>query len=235
MVIKVNIWQLVDPDLFVDDWTTPVTTPPTISLSSPQSWNYEPGQTVWPVTLNATTTPWTWAPITSVVFREWWSPIHTVPSPQPNWWTEQYIDPTIYSADATFTSTVISGSGTWNSNQVNIRFLNRVYRGFNGNTSIDEAWIEWLNYTQTSSNYPWIYNFTDSILGQYKYFCYPSALWDLDLTPWPNYSIKDSFWFLVPVQKQANVFVTNVYWASIEYNVYRSSNVLWGIAERTII
>ena len=235
MWIRVNIWQLIDPDLFVDDGIPPVTTPPTITLSSPQSWIYEPGQNVWPVTLNAVTTAWTWAPITDVTFSQWWFPINSVPSPQPNGWNEQYIDPTIYTSNATFTATVTSWSWTWTSNSVTIRYQNRIYRWFNSATSIGEAEIEWLNYTVLQNNYPGTYEFTDNILSEYKYICYPTALWDLDLTPWPNYAIKDSWWFPIPVIKQTNVTLTNAFGASIEYNVYRSSNILWWIATWTVI
>ncbi len=235
MVIKLNIWQLVDPNLFVDDGQTPVNQPPSISLASPQAWNYEVWQSIGPVTLNANTAPGTWAPITAVSFFANGSNIHDVPTPIPGWWSEQYVDPTVYTTDTNFTATVTSWSGTTTSGSVNIRFQFRIFRWFNPNTTINEAWIQWLNYDSLENNFPGLYSFTDAIIWQYKYFCYPASLWDLDLTPGTTYAIRDSLNFPVPVQLQWTVPVTNSFWLTQNYNVYRSVNILWGTADWTVI
>lgn len=199
----------------------PVEEPPVITLASPQAWNYEEWQSIWPVTLNATTNPGTWAPITSVTFSRWGSVIHTVPAPVIWWGSESYVDAWPFTSNTTFQANVVSWSWTDNSPQVRITFQPRVFRWFNPNASLTETEIESLNYNRLSWGRSGNYSFPDTVPSNYKYLCYPTRYWDLNLSsiPWP---VQDPNWFDVPVNLIWVVSLTNWFWFTEDYNVYRS-------------
>jgi hypothetical protein len=96
----------------------------------------------------------------------------------------------------------------------------RVFAGTNISPSLTEAQIEALSdYNALTGTFARTYSLS---AGGYKYVCYPSTMgW---ATSW-----KDALTgFNVPFTNVGTVSVTNIYGATVNYNVQRSTNILGG-------
>ena len=193
---------------------------PTISLSSPQAWNYELGSIV-NVILNATYTKHTYDIITMSFKRDGW-----VINTQAAWpwsWTKTFTDNWLTSNVQTsfvYSATVTdnhSSAGT--SNNVTVTFLPLVWRGANVNESLTESDIEALAHSAMKSGRDWDYAYQTD-LWKYKYLCYPDTFGQM---PDPTMNIIDtSTGFPVPFALIGSVPTTNSHWAAITYLVYKS-------------
>jgi len=211
---------------FVYKWTQGSgPTPPSVLLSSPQAGNHEVGDTI-NVVLNASYTKHT-NNIAGITYHQDGASIQTW-SIGPWSGTDSYTQsgvtsniPTTFNFDAKATD-VNSLSGT--SNVVQVNFEPMTYRGSNAVDSLLEADILALANSRLSSNRIGNYLFSMA-LGTYKYICYPTVL---GLIPDPTSDIIDmGTGFPVPFQLQVGtISVTNSFGVTLDYNVYRSINIL---------
>lgn len=189
---------------------------PSITLASPQAGIYENGESVWPVVLNATVTPGT-NPVTSIDFFNGATNIQSGLSTTAT-------DTWPFTTDQTRHATATDGTLTWTSNDVSISFLSKFYYGMDANTSIDETWVEALEYNQLKASFTGVYAFA-SVLSEYKYFARPVSLWQpSDETS--DFKDNDT-WLSIPFQLQGTISITNTLWYTENYYVYRSVNILW--------
>jgi len=87
--------QIFEDMLVPDHW-------PQVTLTlNPASWYRERWNDIASVDLTAHVTKNTYD-IASVVFRRGWTAIHTVPSPNPNWWNETYTEPNLVNTNVMF-------------------------------------------------------------------------------------------------------------------------------------
>jgi len=216
-------------------WTGWTTTPPSVTLSSPQAWDYE----VWDIVnviLNATFVKWT-NNIVSLDYRKNMVNMatHLV---WPAGWTDNYTDVWLTSnvvwSTFSYTARVVDDTALSGvSNTVLVRFVSLFYRGSNPATTINDVQIEALANVNMQNQFVWVYPFWLA-LWNYKYFAYPASFWNIAD---PTSDIKDVWtWFPVPFQKQLwTVNVTNSFWVVLPYNVYRSVNILGGIQNLRIV
>ncbi len=199
---------------------------PSVSLTSPQFGYYIMGESIWPINLAALTTKATYD-IEKVEFSRWWSLINTVDPATPGGGTENYADAWPFTTNQTWQARVYDDH--WlsaNSNVWSIIFQNYLFRGMDGNDTIDEGQIEALEDSLAKASFPWVYSFA-SVLDEYKYFARPTRLWQpsdptLDFT-------DNGTGFPIPFQLQSwAVAITNWFWFTEDYYVYRSVNKLWG-------
>ncbi len=198
---------------------------PTITLTSPQAWQYVLWQSIWPVALNATTVKGT-NNIQLVTFRRWGSDIHTINPATAWWWLETYSDTGPFTTAQIWQAYVedITGLNAL-SNTVSITFENYFYRGMDPNTALWETEVEALENNTVKWTFPGVYAFA-SELWSYKYFGRPTRLWQPS-DPTIDFIDNDTG-FAIPFQLQAWVVsITNTYGFTENYYIYRSVNVLW--------
>jgi len=195
---------------------------PTISLVSPQAWQYEIWQSVWPIVLNATTVAGT-SPIATVTYRRAWVGIFTNNSPIPTGGADTYTDLWPFTGDTTWNAVVSDGSLSWSSNNVSITFARRIFFGADPALAPDEAIVEALEGSSLKTVFTGTYACPGE-LWAYKYIARPAVLGQVSD---PTSDFKDaSTMFPIPFNAPVTVSVTNAYGLTQNYYVYRSVNVL---------
>lgn len=139
----------------------------------------------------------------------------------------------------TITPTVLNNQGTVNilmemydtkntriTKNITLTWLNNIYYGVQAGDTISEAELTQLTKLAANS----IGRKYDFAAGGYKYIAYPAAWGEKASTSFINPANN----FVVPMDKQPNVSVTNQFGVTQQYLVYRSTNLLNGSISITV-